>query len=123
MLTILLDVRRIRIWIRASRFKTTKTKQNVCFGCFASIPKQRILVFRLNRNKQKSNPNSLIESIFCYFFRKFRIVSVCFSLFRNSLFRLFCFYTETESFNVSIEPKKPEDQQKQLDREHILVFF
>ncbi len=39
------------------------------------------------------------------------------------LFRLFCFYTETESFGVSIEPKKTEDQPKQFDREHILVFF
>ncbi len=39
------------------------------------------------------------------------------------LFRLFCFYTETESFNVSIEPKQTEDQPKQFDREHILQFF
>jgi hypothetical protein len=28
------------------------------------------------------------------------------------LFRLFCFYTETESFDVSIEPKQTEDPQK-----------
>ncbi len=39
------------------------------------------------------------------------------------LFRLFRFYTETESFNVSIEPKQTEDQPKQFDREHILLFF
>ncbi len=39
------------------------------------------------------------------------------------LFRLFRFYTETESFDVSIEPKQTEDQPKQLDREHILLFF
>jgi hypothetical protein len=39
------------------------------------------------------------------------------------LFRLFPFYTETESFDVSIEPKQTEDQLKQLDREHILLFF
>ncbi len=41
------------------------------------------------------------------------------------LFRLFRFYTgtETESFNVSIEPKQTEDQPKQFDRKHILVFF
>jgi hypothetical protein len=32
-------------------------------------------------------------------------------------------YTETESFDVSIEPKQTEDQPKQFDREHILVFF
>jgi hypothetical protein len=50
-------------------------------------------------------------------------VSVCFDLFWNSWFRLFRFYTETENFDVSIEPKQTEDQPKQFDREHILVFF
>ncbi len=39
------------------------------------------------------------------------------------LFRLFRFYIETESFNVSIEPKQTGDQPKQFDREHILLFF
>ncbi len=46
------------------------------------------------------------------------------------LFRLFRFYTETESFDVSTELKQKEDQSKQFDREHILqkiygfpVFF
>ena len=39
------------------------------------------------------------------------------------LFRLFCFYTETESFDVSIEPKQTKDKPKQFDREHILQFF
>jgi hypothetical protein len=39
------------------------------------------------------------------------------------LFRLFRFYTETESFDVSIEPKQTEDPPKQFDREHILQFF
>ncbi len=33
------------------------------------------------------------------------------------LFRLFRFYTETESFDVSIELKQKEDQPKQFDRE------
>ncbi len=33
------------------------------------------------------------------------------------LFRLFGFYTETENFDVSIEPKQTEDQPKQFDRE------
>jgi len=33
------------------------------------------------------------------------------------------FYTETEIFNVSIEPKQTEGQPKQFDMEHILVFF
>jgi hypothetical protein len=39
------------------------------------------------------------------------------------LFRLFRFYIETESFDVSIEPKQTEDQPKQFDRERILLFF
>jgi hypothetical protein len=39
------------------------------------------------------------------------------------LFRLFRFYTETESFNVSIKPKQREDKPKQFDREHILLFI
>ncbi len=60
------------------------------------------------------------------FLRKFRVVSVCFGLFwfvRKSLLRLFCFYTETESFDVLIEPKQTEDQPKQFDREHTWYFF
>ncbi len=35
------------------------------------------------------------------------------------LFGLFRFYTDTESFDVSIELKQTEDQSKQFDREHI----
>ena len=57
------------------------------------------------------------------FFRFFSIFFGFFGLFRNSLFWLFFFYTETESFDVKIEPKQTEDQPKQFDREHILVFF
>ncbi len=60
-------------------------KQNVCFGCFASIPKQRVLMFRLDRNKQKTNRNSWIEGIFWYFYENlglFRFVSKQFCLFR-----------------------------------------
>ncbi len=112
------------------------------FGCFASIPKQRVSMFQLNRNKQKTNRNSLIGSIFCFFYRKFRVFpvllgffrffrflrffrffSVFFGFSRNSLFRLFRFYTETESFDVSIEPKQTEDPSKQFKREYIWVFF
>ncbi len=44
-------------------------------------------------------------------------------LYRNNLFLLFRFYTETESFDVSIELKQTEDQPKQFDREHIWVLF
>ncbi len=39
------------------------------------------------------------------------------------LFRLFRFYTETECFDVSIEPKQTEDQPKLFDREYMLLFF
>jgi hypothetical protein len=49
---------------------------------FSSISKQRVSVFRLNQNKQKTNRNSSIESIYWYFFIKFRVVSGCFGLFR-----------------------------------------
>jgi len=38
-------------------------------------------------------------------------------------FRLFRFYAETEIFDVSIEPKQTEDQPKQFDRKHILLFL
>ncbi len=63
----------------------------VCFGCFASILKQRVTMFPLNRNKQKTHPNSLKVIIFGYFFRKFRVVSVCFGLLRNSSVCFGCF--------------------------------
>ncbi len=36
------------------------------------------------------------------------------------LFRLFRFYTETDSFDVSIESKQTEDQPKQFKREYVL---
>ncbi len=55
--------------------------KTVCFGCFASIPKQVVSMFRLNRNKQKTQPNSLKESIFENFsenLRLFPFVSVCY---------------------------------------------
>jgi hypothetical protein len=96
-------------------------KQNVCFGCFASIPKQRVSMFRLNRNKQKTNRKSLMGAYFAIFYRKFMVFmvfsvfSVFFSVFSFffvffrffrfvseqfvSVFRLFRFYTETESFD------------------------
>ncbi len=53
----------------------------------------------------------------------FQSFSVYFGLFQNRWFRLFRFYTETESFDILIEPKQTEDQPKQFDREHILVFL
>ncbi len=60
---------------------------------------------------------------FFRFFRFFRFFPGFFGLFRNSLFLLFRFYTETESFDVSIEPKHTEDPPKQFKREYIWVFF
>jgi hypothetical protein len=95
----LVSIRNYRNW-NQNKFRHYQ-KQNVCFGCFGSIPKQRISVFQLNRNKQKSNRNkqksnrnSVKERIFWYFFKKFRVVSVCFGCFgsvpkqRVSMFRL-----------------------------------
>jgi hypothetical protein len=38
------------------------------------------------------------------------------------LFRLFRFYTETESFDVSIEPKQTEDQPKQFEEANFAIF-
>ncbi len=67
-------------------------KQNVCFGCFASISKQRVSMFRLNGNKQETNRNSVIESIFCY---RLQII-YCFS-------GLFVFFSFFSVFSVSFE--------------------
>jgi hypothetical protein len=82
----------------------------VCFGCFASIPKQRVSMFRLNRNKQKTHQNSLKESIFGYFSENlglFRFVTKQICLFR--LFRygfetpkqteIFCFWIHETNRN------------------------
>jgi hypothetical protein len=82
-------------------------KQNVCFDCFASIPKQSVSMFRLNRNNQKTNRNSLIGSIFCNFLQEIYGFFVFFSIF--SIFSVFsgfssvfsvCF--ETVCFGVSV---------------------
>ncbi len=48
---------------------------------------------------------------------------IFFGLFRNSLFQLFRIYTETESFDDTIEPKQTEDTPKQFKRGYIWVFF
>ncbi len=65
----------------------------------------------------------MIDSIFWYFFTKVRVFFLfCFGLFHNSLFWLFRYYTETESFDVSIQPKQTEDQPKQLI-ESIFWYF
>jgi hypothetical protein len=68
-----------------------------------------------------------------FFTEKFRVFPVFFVFFRFFLrfFRFVSkqfvsvvrFYTETESFDVSIEPKQTEDPPKQFKREYIWVFF
>ncbi len=88
-------------------FETTKTGTETSFGTirnktfvsvfFGSIPKQRILVFGLNRNKQKINRTSVIESIFWYFFKKLTVVLVCFET--VFLFQLFRYRFETPKEN------------------------
>jgi hypothetical protein len=50
------------------------------------------------------------------YFRHYPKQKVCFGCFGST-------YTKKESFGVSIEPKQTEDQPKQFDRGHILVFF
>jgi hypothetical protein len=100
---------------------------SVCFGlfrfvsvcyetvCFGSIPKQRISMFRLNRNKQKTNQNSLIESIFWYFSENLGL----FGLFRNSSVCFICFDIGTKhrnkpNFFVFGFMKQTETQPKQI---------
>ncbi len=85
--------------------------------------KQRFSVFRLNRNKQKTNRNSLIESIYWHFFIKICVVSGCFGYFETICFGCFEFYTEIACFDVSIGQKQTEYQLKQFDREHLLAFL
>ena len=67
--------------------------KTVCFSCFASIPKQRVSMFRLNRNKQKTHPNSLKESIFGYFSENLGLFQ--FVTKQICLFRLFRYRFET----------------------------
>jgi hypothetical protein len=103
-------------------------------------------MFRLNRNKHETNRNSLIGSIFCYFFtenveffRFFSIFFVFFGFFRFfSVFSFFSFFSffsvcfETVCFGcfasipkqrVAIEPKQTKDPPKQFKREYIWKFF
>jgi hypothetical protein len=63
--------------------------------------------------------NGRLKSFFG-FFRIFSFLSVCFE---TVCFGLFRFYTETESFDVLIEPKQAEDPPKHFERENIWVIF
>ncbi len=71
--------------------------ETVCFSCFASIPKQRVLMFLLNRNKQKINRNSLIESIFWYFKENLGLFPFVIQFY---LFQLFWYRFETPKQTV-----------------------
>ncbi len=126
------------------RFETTETGTETSFGTirnktFASVVSllYRNRDFRLNRNEQKTNRNSLIGSIFFFifyrfflrFFRFFRF-SVCVQCFFVFLVFSICF--ETVCFGcfasipkqrVLIEPKQAGDPTKQFKREYICEFF
>ena len=62
--------------------------ETVCFGCFASIPKQRVSI----KPKQTEDPPKQFKREYIWvFFRKFRVVSVCFGFLRNSSVCFGCF--------------------------------
>jgi hypothetical protein len=70
--------------------------RNSLFWLFRFYTETESFHFRLNRNKQKTHPISLKESIFGYFSENlelFQFVSVCFGSLRNSsvCFEIFCF--------------------------------
>jgi hypothetical protein len=83
------------------RFETTETGTETSFGTirnksffrlFRFYTKTDIFDVSIEPKQTETSRNSLVWSIFWYFFRKFRVIpvfSVCFVLFRNSLFRLF----------------------------------
>jgi hypothetical protein len=51
--------------------------ETVCFGCFASIPKQTVSI----EPKQTEDPPKQFKREYVWeFFRKFRVVLVCFGL-------------------------------------------
>ena len=62
--------------------------------------------------------NFVQKTVGFFGFFGFFVFSIFFGLFRNSLFQLFRFYTETETFDVSIEQKLTEDPPKQFIREY-----
>jgi hypothetical protein len=54
-----------------------------CFGCFASIPKQRVSI---DPKQTEDQPKQFKREYIWVFFRKFRVVSVCFGLTETVLF-------------------------------------
>ncbi len=93
------------------------------FRLFQFFTKTEIFGVSIEPKQTEEQPKQFDRVHILVFFPEnlglFRFVSVCFGFFRNNLFRLFHFYTETESFDVLIEPKQTENQPKQF----ILVFF
>ncbi len=59
-----------------------------CFGCFASIPKQRVSI---DPKQTEDPPKQFKREYIWVFFRKFRVVSLCFGLLRNSSVSFGCF--------------------------------
>ncbi len=83
-------------------------------------------MFWLNRNKQKSNRNSLIGSIFCIFYRKLRVFPVFFPVFPW----FFLFFSFFSIFSVSFETvcficfaSIPKQRVSMFEREYIWVIF
>ncbi len=59
-----------------------------CFGCFASITKQRVSI---DLKQSEDPPKQFKREYIWVFFGKFRVVSVCFGLLRNSSVCFGCF--------------------------------
>jgi hypothetical protein len=79
------------------------SKTTCLFWLFRFYTKTESFGVSIEPKQTEVNQNSLIESIFLYFFSE---KLGLFGLFPISLFRLFRFYSETESFDVLIEPNK-----------------
>ncbi len=77
---------RFFVFLRNSLFR--------CFGCFASIPKQRVSI---DPKQTEDPPNQFKREYIWVFFRKFRVVSVCFGLLRNSSVCFGCFDTGSKN--------------------------
>jgi hypothetical protein len=70
--------------------------ETVCFGCFASIPKQRVLIETI---QTEDPPKQFKREYIWKFFQKFRVVSVCFGLLRNRYVCFGCFYIGSKHRN------------------------
>jgi hypothetical protein len=67
-----------------------------CFGCFASIPKQRVSI---DPKQTEDPPKQFKREYIWVFFRKFRVVLICFGLLRNSSVCFCCFDIGTKHRN------------------------